>query len=147
MVISRYRRRLGTFFTDAAKGVALAAAVVIASLLLAPGAAAAATKGGDLRVLSTAGRTLAEFRRYTGTVSIKTDPQADCFGPPGGSGNAVTVPGATGLGLVKDALASDRKLRPLSITDQFSFGLAVCGIGGHEAHGNSFWYLKRNHVG
>jgi hypothetical protein len=96
--------------------------------------------------VSTAGRTLAEFRQYTGTVSIKTDPQADCFGAPGGSGNAVTVPGATGLGLVKDALASDRNLRPLSITDQFSFGLAVCGIGGHEAHGNSFWYLKRNHV-
>ena len=124
-----------------------AAAVVISLLLLLPAVAAAATKGADLRVVNTAGRTLAEQRQYTGTVQIRTDPDADCFGAPGGSGDRVTVPGATGLGIVRDALETDRDLRPLSITDQFSFGLAVCGIGGFEAGGSSFWYLKHNHAG
>ena len=57
------------------------------------------------------------------------------------------MPGATGLGIVRDALETDADLRPLSITDQFSFGLAVCGIGGFEASGSSFWYLKYNHAG
>jgi hypothetical protein len=123
------------------------AAVLLTSLLLFPPAFASATTGADLRVVNSAGRTLAEQRQYTGTVQIRTDPDADCFGPPGGSGDRVTVPGATGLGIVRDALETDRDLRPLSITDQFSFGLAVCGIGGFEAGGSSFWYLKRNHVG
>jgi hypothetical protein len=123
-----------------------AAALVISLLLLLP-AGAPATTGADLRVVNSAGRTLAEQRQYTGTVLIRTDPDADCFGAPGGSGDRVRVPGATGLGIVRDALETDRDLRPLSITDQFSFGLAVCGIGGFEASGSSFWYLKHNHVG
>lgn len=123
------------------------AALLISMLLLLPALALAATKGADLRVVNTAGRALAEQRQYTGTVQIGTDPDADCFGPPGGSGDRVRVPGATGLGIVRDALETDRDLRPLSITDQFSFGLAVCGIGGFTASGSSFWYLKHNHAG
>lgn len=123
------------------------AALLISLLLLLPALALAATKGADLRVVNTAGKALGEFRQYTGTVRIRTDPDADCFGPPGGSGNRVKVPGATGLGIVRDALETDRALRPLSITDQFSFGLGVCGIGGFEASGSSFWYLKHNHAG
>ena len=123
------------------------AALLIALPVLLPAFASAATKGADLRVVNSAGRTLAEQRQYTGTVQIRTDPGADCFGPPGGSGDRVRVAGATGLGIVRDALETDVDLRPLSITDQFSFGLAVCGIGGFEAGGSSFWYLKRNHVG
>jgi hypothetical protein len=123
------------------------AAALISLLGLVPAVASAATRGADLRVLNTAGRTLAEHRQYTGTVAIRTDPQADCFGAPGGSGDRVTVEGPTGLGIVRDALETDADLRPLSVTDQFSFGLAVCGIGGFEAAGSSFWYLKRNHVG
>jgi hypothetical protein len=123
------------------------AALLIALPVLLPAFASAASKGADLRVVNSAGRTLAEQRQYTGTVQIRTDPTADCFGPPGGSGDRVRVPGATGLGVVRDALETDSDLRPLSITDQFSFGLAVCGIGGFQAGGSSFWYLKRNHVG
>jgi hypothetical protein len=119
----------------------------IASLLLLPGTAPAVTKGADLRVVTSAGKVLAEQRQYTGTVKIKTDPGADCFGAPGGSGDRVEVRGPTALGLVRDALGSDRDLRPLSVTDQFSFGLAVCGIGGYEAHGSGFWYLKYQHAG
>ena len=131
-------------------GLRLGAAIgggAVASLLLLPGAAPALTKGADLRVVNSAGKILAEQRQYTGTVRIKTDPQADCFGSPGGSGDRVKVRGATALGIVRDALGSDRDLRPLSVTDQFSFGLAVCGIGGYEAQGSSFWYLKHDHAG
>jgi hypothetical protein len=62
----------------------------------------------------------------------------------------VRVRGATALGAVRDGLAKDRDLRPLSVTDAFlddGFGLGVCGIGGFEAEGSSFWYLKGDHAG
>jgi hypothetical protein len=128
-----------------------AAAAVTALMLLLPGAAFAATKGVDLRVVNTAGKTLAEQRQYTGTGKIKTDSQADCFGQgTGGSGDRVEVNGATALGAVRDGLARDRDLRPLSVTDAFlddGFGLGVCGIGGFESQGSSFWYVKGDHVG
>ncbi|OLE39025.1 MAG: hypothetical protein AUG48_00140 [Actinobacteria bacterium 13_1_20CM_3_68_9] len=125
------------------------AAAVVASLLLP--AAASATKGIDLRVVNTAGKTLAEQRQYTGTVQIKTDRHANCFGQgTGGSGDRVEVTGATALGAVRDGLAWDQDLRPLSVTDAFlddGFGLGVCGIGGFESQGSAFWYLKGDHVG
>ncbi len=126
-----------------------AAAVVVALLLLPT--AASATKGIDLRVVNAAGKTLAEHRQYTGTVRLKTDRQANCFGQgTGGSGDRVEVKGATALGAVRDGLARDRDLRPLSVTDAFlddGFGLGVCGIGGFRTQGSSFWYLKGDHVG
>jgi hypothetical protein len=128
-----------------------AAAAITALVLLLPGAALAATKSVDLRVVNTAGKTLAEHRQYTGTVKIKADRQANCFGQgTGGSGDRVRVRGATALGAVRDGLAWDRDLRPLSVTDAFlddGFGLGVCGIGGFESQGSSFWYLKGDHVG
>ena len=126
------------------------AAAVVVALLLLP-AAASATKGIDLRVVNAAGKTLAEHRQYTGTVRLKTDRQANCFGQGnGGSGDRVEVKGATALGAVRDGLARDRDLRPLSVTDAFlddGFGLGVCGIGGFRSQGSSFWYLKGDHVG
>jgi hypothetical protein len=118
-------------------------------LLLVPSAAVAGTTTADLRVLNTAGTTLAEQSQVTGDVTIKTDPGAQCFGPPGGSGDNVDVPGPSALGIVKDAADSNSALRPLSVTDQFSFGLGVCGIGGYtfDQGDTAFWYLKVNHVG
>ena len=99
-----------------------------------PRRAAASTKGADLRVVNTAGKTLAEFRQYTGPTTVKTRPGANCFGQgTGGSGDRVTMAGATALGIVRDALGADHALRPLSVTDAFvddGFGLGVCGIGG-----------------
>jgi hypothetical protein len=128
-----------------------AIAALIGSLLLSAGAASAATTGADLRVVAPGGKTLAEFRQYTGTVDIATHPGANCFGQgTGGSGDRVRVSGPTALGTVRDALETDLDLRPLSVTDAFvdqGFGLGVCGIGGFEARGSSFWYVKRNHVG
>ncbi len=130
-------------------GGALAAAV--ACLMTLAGVALAQTRGADLRVVNTPGKTLADFRQYTGTVEIKADPGADCFGQgTGGSGDRVRIGGSTALGAVRDALGSESRLRPLSVTDAFAdqgFGLGVCGIGGYESQGSSFWYVKRNHVG
>ena len=121
---------------------------LIAALLLATGATAASTTA-QLRVVNTTGTTLADQSQVTGDVSIKTDPGATCFGPPGGSGNTVNVPGPSALGIVKDASDTNAALRPLSITDQFSFGLGICGIGGSTFNqgDSAFWYLKVNHVG
>jgi hypothetical protein len=124
---------------------------LLATLAAVAGTASATTKPVDLRVLNGAGKTLAEQRQYTGTVTIKTDRHATCFGKgTGGSGKRVRAPGATALGAVRDALRWRRALRPLSVTDAFAdqgFGLGVCGIGGYRAQGSSFWYLKGGHVG
>jgi hypothetical protein len=128
-----------------------AVAALVASTLLSAASASAATQGADLRVVAPGGRTLAEFRQYTGTVDIRTSPSADCFGQgSGGSGDVVRVNGPTALGAVRDAVETTTDLRPLSITDAFvddGFGLGVCGIAGFESQGSSFWYVKRNHVG
>jgi hypothetical protein len=125
----------------------LAPALACAALLVTPSFASASTPA-DVRVVASNGDVLAEQRQYTGGVQIKTDPNADCFGPgTGGSGDPVRVPGPTALGIVRDAMAFERELRPLSVSDHFDFGLSLCGIGGHESGQQSFWYLKHNHVG
>lgn len=132
----------------------VAAAALVGSLLLAlsfsAAAEAARTKAvpAELRVVDGSGRVLAERTQYTGgAVSIKTDPQATCFGPgDGGSGDRVEVPGPTALSLLADAAATDRDVRPLSITDAFSFGLGLCGIGKAIAPSIGFWSLKQDHA-
>jgi hypothetical protein len=115
-------------------------------LLLAP-AAPAAPVPVDLRVVDTDGFTMAQQTQFTDTVTFKSAPEADCFGGPGGSGNDVTIPGPTALGAVVDASQADSDLRPIWVTDQFSFGLGLCAIGGKEPTPSGFWYLKVNHVG
>ncbi|HEX4306623.1 MAG TPA: hypothetical protein VHZ54_11330, partial [Solirubrobacterales bacterium] len=43
---------------------------------------------------------------------------------------------------------TNKPLRPLSITDHYSFGLGVCGIGKSIGKpGGASWYLKVNHKG
>ncbi len=49
------------------------------------------------------------------------------------------------LTLLATAGRTTKSVAPLSLTDQFGFGLGVCGIGGVEATDTSFWYLKSNH--
>jgi Ca2+-binding RTX toxin-like protein len=98
-------------------------------------------------VLSTGGNTLADQLQYTGPTSVPTSRGADCFGSgTGGSGKPAKVPGTTALGLLGDARRTDKDLRPLSISDHFDFGLALCGVGGHVAKGSKSWYLKVNHT-
>jgi hypothetical protein len=101
----------------------------------------------DLRVVDTDGFTMAQQTQFTDTVTVKTSPEADCFGPPGGSGAEVTIDGPTALGAVWDASQADADLRPIWLTDQFGFGLGLCAIGGKEPPPSGFWYLKVNHVG
>jgi len=126
-----------------------AACLLACVLAVSASPAGAATTTAQVRVMNTAGATLADQSQVTGDVTINTDPGADCFGPPGGSGSAVGIPGPSALGIVKDASESNGALRPLSVTDQFGFGLGVCGIGGFTFNqgDTAFWYLKVNHVG
>lgn len=109
-------------------------------------ASASASAPVELRTIDSDGSILAEQTQYTDTVSLKTDPDANCFGPgTGGSGDRVRVPGKTALGAVVDGDVADRDLRPVSVTDAFDFGLGVCGIGDAVSSESGFWYLKQDH--
>ena len=37
-------------------------------------------------------------------------------------------------------------LKPMQVTDAFSFGLGLCGVGGFKTTKKLSWYLKVNHV-
>lgn len=126
----------------------LAAACALALILAVCVVAPAAAKGpvASLRVVNTSGKTLAEDSFGAMTASAKASPKATCFGAgTGGSGKTVTVKGPTALGMLMQAAAFTKTLKPLLITDHFSFGLGLCGIGGFSAHGEGSWYLKVNH--
>lgn len=131
-----------------------AAAVLVGSLLIALSfastAAAAKTKTvpAQIRVVDGKGRVLAEQTQYTGNPqTVKTDPNATCFGPDdGGSGDKVVIPAPTALSLLADAGATDSAVKPLSLTDAFSFGLGVCGIGKAVAPSTGYWALNINHA-
>jgi RTX calcium-binding nonapeptide repeat (4 copies) len=116
-----------------------------ALLLLAPTASAAVT--AKLRVL-TADRVMDPGTTYIVDegVTVPTRPDADCFGPPGGSGAEYSFDDPNVLSLLATAGRTTRAVAPLSLTDQFGFGLGICGIGGVEASmGERFWYFKVNH--
>ena len=119
--------------------------VLCAALLLAPSASATVT--AKLRVL-TPDRTLDPGTTYIVDegVTVPTRPDADCFGPPGGSGAEFTYDKPNVLSLLATAGRTTRAVAPLSLTDQFEFGLGICGIGGVKASmGEQFWYFKVNH--
>ena len=128
-----------------------AAVCVLALCLTAAFAASASAKGftATLRVVGAGKEVLAEKEVTTKTsVSVKTSKQATCFGSgTGGSGKSVAVPGNTALGLLAVGAPSIQGLSPLSITDHFSFGLGLCGVGKSKAKGESSWYVKINHKG
>lgn len=129
-----------------------ALATILYLVALAGGlpAANAASTQVDLRVVAPTGATLAEQIQYTGSTRVKTDPRADCFGEGNeGSGKRVKVRGVTPLGAVIDGAGNRKRLRPVSVTDAFDFGLGVCGIGGFdfEQTDSSYWYVKQNHTG
>jgi hypothetical protein len=125
---------------------ALAALCALTVLTVAPAAASAATTQAKLRVL-TPTRVLDPGTTYVvGAESVTTDPSADCnFGGAGGSGQTYSFPEPNALGLLVAAAEADPGLRPLSVTDEFGFGLAICAIGGVDDQPGTFWYLKRNH--
>ena len=119
--------------------VALSACALAA--LAVPSVAEAKQARVDLQV-EAAGRTLAAGGSYlTDTASIATDTSPAC----GGSGAAKTIQGPTALGTLIDGAATTEKLRPLGVSDKFSFGLLVCRIGGVAARDDAFWLYKVNH--
>jgi uncharacterized protein DUF4430 len=127
-------------------GAAVAAALVALTALAA--SAAASTRWADLRVVTHNGRTLAEFRQYTGSITMRSSKKGDCFGSPSRD-KRYKVADPNALGIVKDAVASDRALKPLVLSDAFvddGFGLGVCAIGGFTTVGSSYWDLIVNHV-
>lgn len=122
-----------------------AACALACALVLSFAAAAAAKVPVDLRVVA-AGKTLAEGKLKAGTTSVPTSHKATCFGKgTAGSGKAVTIKGATALGLLGQAAKSTGALKPLLLTDAFDFGLGICGVGGYKATSKLSWYLKVNH--
>jgi hypothetical protein len=126
----------------------LAAACSLALTLTFVLAASAVAKGfpADLRVVGAGGKVLAERSVTTADTSVKTSPKADCFGPgSGGSGKAVTLKADTAMGLLARGSKSIASLSPLSISDHFDFGIALCGVGTSVAKGKASWYLKINH--
>jgi hypothetical protein len=127
----------------------LAAACLPALILVLSVVAPAAAKGpiADLRVVGGGGKMLAEDSFGAATASVKTSPQATCFGAgTGGSGKTVTVKGPTALGMLIQAAKFTQPLQPLLITDAFDFGLGLCGVGGSKTTKKVSWYLKVNHV-
>src|SRR5215207_6317934 len=136
------------FISGFRRAAAIAAAVVVFLALAAP--AIARTKWADLRVVAHTGRTLAEFRQYTGSTTVRATPKAKCFGPGNQSSHKrYRLDGANALGIVKDGLASDDGLRPLWVSDAFvddGFGLGICAMGGFETVDFSYWYLALNRV-
>jgi hypothetical protein len=125
----------------------VAACSLVLCLALAVTASASATTA-TLRVVGKGNVVLSEGLVKTSNISVKTSPQATCLGAgTGGSGKSVALKGNTALGLLADGAKTIKALSPLSLTDHFSFGLGLCGVGKSVASGKASWYLKINHKG
>jgi Domain of unknown function (DUF4430)/RTX calcium-binding nonapeptide repeat (4 copies) len=122
----------------------LFAATTVCCLFAAAAPAALGSIPVDLRVEGRDGRALTADRYQTDSTRIKTAKQ-----PPScnGSGKNKRLNGTTALGALVDGSIVNRRLDPLLVSDQFSFGLFVCGVGGDNGTGaTSFWLYKVNHV-
>lgn len=118
---------------------------LLLTLVFVAGASGAGFKA-NLRVVGAGGKVLAEQDVATADTSVKTSPKATCFGAgTGGSGKSVTLKGNTAMGLLARGSKLLAPLSPLSISDHFDFGIALCGVGSSVAKGKASWYLKVNH--
>lgn len=109
------------------------------TVALAVPATAAAAEQADLRV--EAGRPLAAAGYVTDTTKIKTTKSSSCQG----SGAAKTIQGANALGLLWSAAAQTKSLRPVAVSDQYDFGLLVCGISTFVGGDTAYWLYKVDH--
>jgi RTX calcium-binding nonapeptide repeat (4 copies) len=114
-------------------------ATVAAVAVLAPATANAAEQA-DLRVEG-GGRPLAAATYLTDTARIKTASSSSCKG----SGDVKTVQGPTALGLLWSGSAVTKQLRPVAVSDEFSFGLLVCGISSFVGGDTAYWLYKVDH--
>jgi hypothetical protein len=120
---------------------ALACGCVVA--LAIPSAASARAVVSRLHV-EAAGTALAGGTSYVNdSARIRTSRrQPECAG----SGDTERMSGPTALGILDYADNTNRRLRPVEVSDRFDFGLLVCGIGGHRAFSASrFWLYKVDH--
>ena len=113
--------------------VAATVAVVVPST-------AAAAEQADLRVEG-AGRPLGAATYLTDTARIKTTSNAGCKG----SGDVKTVQGPSAIGLLWSGAAVTKQLRPLAVSDEFDFGLLVCGISSFVGGDTAYWLYKVDH--
>lgn len=124
-----------------------AATIALLALLAALSIPASAGANADIRVVTADGTTLAEHRQYTHQTVVKTDPGAECFGKgSGGSGEVYKDPAKTAAGQLFDAARNIEALRPIGVSDAFSFGLAICEIAGIDPSPSGFWEIRVNHA-
>ncbi len=128
---------------------ALLSSIALISLCLLTGSAAAKTKPVDFRVITSSGKTLAEYEQFTGATTAKADKRADCFGEDNPSSNkSYKLGGASTLSALIDAKSHDSNLSPLRLTDAFvddGFGFGVCRIGEFPTSGFSYWYVANEY--
>jgi RTX calcium-binding nonapeptide repeat (4 copies) len=116
-------------------------ATALALALAFPAAAAGRSVVADLHV-EAGDRPLAAGSFVTDTARIQTDQRPGCDG----SGNVATIQGPTALGLLAHASRVNGRLRPFGVSDEFDFGLFVCGVGDFVGSDTSFWLYKVDHV-
>jgi hypothetical protein len=136
------------------KLIASATGAIATVVLLTAPTAEAKSKWADMRVVTSDGTTLADYRQYTDHVKVKASEDADCFGESNPStNNTYTLDDPTVLGTLIDAARKNGNMTPLLVTDAFfsqfgSFG--VCGIGdfvGSDVFGEEYWYNAVNGTG
>lgn len=122
----------------------LSGALLAAALLALPGVASARSTISELRVEVPGARALAPGHWFVnGTGLFRTDTRPACAG----SGQLKTVTDPSALGILAFGSRVDRDLRPVGASDQFDFGLFVCGIGEFVTdNATRFWLFKVNHV-
>ena len=120
--------------------------VVLAGVALfaVPATATAAPAAVDLTV-EAGGQALAPIssRFLTDTTTFTTDKREPACG---GTGQTKAIAGPTALGVLFDATATVPALGPVGVSDKFSFGQFVCGIGSFTGSDSAFWLYKVNHV-
>ena len=128
------------------RAIRAATLAAFSAALIAPTAQAADDVVAELRVVSQEGVLESGTSYVTNSERIKTDPRARCFvGGEGGSGDRVRLAGPTAMGMLETAGDANPDLSPLSVTDEFGFGLGLCGIGGVEGDSDRFWSITVNH--
>src|SRR5512132_2049508 len=123
-----------------ARRAAITGACLLAGALAAPAAAGAAAV--NLQV-EASGKALAPgYGQVARSISVPTAHSTGC----NGSGKPASVTGATPLGALVAAQDWQPPLKPLQVSDEFSFGLFVCSIGGFAGSDDAFWLYKVDHV-
>jgi Ca2+-binding RTX toxin-like protein len=84
-----------------------------------------------------------DFSYRTDSTSIKTDTRKPACN---GTGQTKSVKGPSALGILTEAADTRSSLDPVGVSDQFSFGLLVCGVGKFTSSDSAFWLYKVNRV-